>query len=136
MPTGVYIRTSRHRAILSKARTGKKASKETREKIRKNHARQWAGKRNEETAHWKGDSVGYTGLHDWVRREKGSPMSCERCAKSGGNSHNYHWANISGKYLRDLDDFMRLCVSCHKLFDLGKIEIKGVKRYDSQQFAR
>lgn len=31
-----------------------------------------------------------------------------------------HWANISGKYLRDITDWVRLCVSCHKYFDKQK----------------
>lgn len=128
MPTGVYIRTDKHRKILSDALKGHTVSIETREKIRKNHARQWLGRTNEETAHWLGDNISYGGLHDWIRKEKGSPLACENCPKIGGNSRNYHWANISGKYLRDVNDFIRLCVSCHKLFDLGKIEINGMKK--------
>lgn len=28
---------------------------------------------------------------------------------------------------RCLDDFIPLCVSCHKLYDLGKIEIKTLQ---------
>ena len=32
----------------------------------------------------------------------------------------YHWANISGEYKRDLTDYKRLCVSCHRYFDSYK----------------
>ena len=39
-----------------------------------------------------------------------------------------HWANISGKYKRSLDDWKALCASCHKLFDgHTKIPLSRVK---------
>jgi len=28
-----------------------------------------------------------------------------------------HWANKSGEYLRDKDDWIRLCCKCHKKYD-------------------
>jgi hypothetical protein len=31
--------------------------------------------------------------------------------------HKIHWSNKSGKYLRDISDWRRLCVKCHKFFD-------------------
>lgn len=69
---------------------------------------------------WKGDKVSYGNLHLWVRRHLGEPSKCIYCGKSKGR---LHWANISRKYKRDLKDFMSLCVSCHKKYDLRKIVI-------------
>ena len=69
---------------------------------------------------WKGDDVGYSGLHRWVKRWKGKAMICCVC---GENRKKVHWANISGNYLRSLDDFAPLCVSCHRRYDYGSLKI-------------
>ena len=70
---------------------------------------------------WKGDAVGYSALHKWVYRNLGKPI---RCANCNLEKKKYHWANLSGKYLRLVSDWVELCVSCHKNFDLGNMEIK------------
>lgn len=71
---------------------------------------------NENNPAWKGDKVGYKGLHTWVRRHKGHPTNCSNCGREG-NHRQICWANISGLYKRDLNDFIALCNSCHKLKD-------------------
>ena len=65
---------------------------------------------------WKGDNVGYLALHAWVARQLGKPKKCEDCRTSDPNK-KYQWANISGGYKRDLKDFKRLCLRCHRSFD-------------------
>lgn len=74
---------------------------------------------------WRGDEVGYFSLHKWVRRQLGRPAHCSECGRpdSGKKKTNIHWANISKKYLRDTSDWVALCVSCHQLWDRGKIEL-------------
>lgn len=67
---------------------------------------------------WKGDEVSYPALHTWVRNHKGTPQKCDHCGTT--NKRKYEWANISGEYRRDLDDWVRLCTSCHRYFDNGK----------------
>lgn len=74
------------------------------------------GLQNELNPAWKGENVGYISLHKWVYRYKGSPKKCEHCMSE--EKKNYHWANKSHGYKRDLDDWIRLCVSCHKKYDL------------------
>ena len=69
---------------------------------------------------WKGDSVGYMALHGWVRRQLGKPSFCEHCKIYGGNPRKYHWANKSQTYQRDVTDWLRLCVRCHKKYDQQK----------------
>lgn len=69
---------------------------------------------------WKGNKVGYFALHDWVERHLGKPSYCAFCQKMEGK---FHWANVSRAYKRLLSDWIRLCPSCHKLYDLGKIKI-------------
>lgn len=63
---------------------------------------------------WKGQEVGYRGLHYWLRRIRGEPSACQWCSNPKGQ-----WANIDGLYQRDPDDFVSLCASCHKHYDLA-----------------
>ncbi len=65
---------------------------------------------------WKGDFVGYFGVHDWISKHFGQPTKCEVCGMDDA-TRKYHWANLSGKYLRDRNDFKRMCVSCHRKYD-------------------
>lgn len=74
---------------------------------------QFIGKKN---GFWKGDDAGYVALHDWVRRWKGKPKKCEHCGST--TRKMYHWANIDHKYRRVLEDYISMCVSCHKKYDI------------------
>jgi len=91
---------------------GKKLPNNIREKIRK----KLKGNKNR----WKGDKVGYRALHQWIVKKLGKPTKCERCKKSGLIGRKIHWANKSHKYKRDLSNWLRLCVKCHKEFDKRK----------------
>lgn len=70
---------------------------------------------NEKNHLWKGSDVSYSGLHYWVSRKLGKPAKCEQCEST--DAKRYEWANKSGKYKRDLTDWIRLCASCHKTYD-------------------
>ena len=65
---------------------------------------------------WKGDKAGYTSIHIWVTKYKKRPSECEHCGKR--KSYPLHWANVDHKYKRILADYMALCASCHKKYDL------------------
>jgi hypothetical protein len=58
---------------------------------------------------WKGDNVGLTGLHRWIKRHKPKTDYCEQCHVK----KPFDLANISQKYLRDINDFEWLCRKCH-----------------------
>lgn len=96
------------------ATLGKKFSKEHKQKIRDANS-------GEKSYSWKGDDVGYMGLHYWVYKVLGKPDICQNCKKSKLSGRKIHWANISGNYKRDIIDWIRLCASCHKHFDLKNI---------------
>lgn len=66
---------------------------------------------------WKGEFASYGSMHSWVRRWKGTPDTCEKCGKTGLSGRFIQWANIDHKYRRVLDDYIRLCTKCHKLYD-------------------
>lgn len=92
--------------------------KEAYKKIGEAQAIIMTGKKDENHYGWKGDEVGYHGLHKWVYKKLGSPSKCEDCNLDDKN-RKYHWANISQEYKRELTDWKRLCCSCHKLYDLN-----------------
>ena len=95
---------------------GKKHSDETKNKI----GLKSIGRNVEEkSGMWKGDAVGYFGLHYWVYKHLGRPTTCEHCGKTGLISHQIHWANKYHTYERNVEDWIRLCVKCHKNYDLG-----------------
>lgn len=74
---------------------------------------------NENHPAWKGDRVTYSGLHYWVANKLGTPTKCEHCGVSGLRPRQYHWANKSQEYKRDVKDWIRLCVPCHSKYDKG-----------------
>lgn len=62
---------------------------------------------------WKGDKVGYFGLHSWIRRALGKAKVCEQC----GSDKKVQWANKSGEYKREETDWLTLCCWCHRKYD-------------------
>lgn len=71
----------------------------------------------DKSSSWKGDKVGYRALHNWVEKVLGKPKVCQNCGKICTTRNSIHWANKTGKYLRDISDWLRLCVKCHKKHD-------------------
>ena len=77
---------------------------------------------------WKGDNASYFAIHRWVYKYLGVPSKCKDCdienlkAKDGRNL--IEWANISGKYNREVWDWKSLCSKCHKKFDSHSEKIK------------
>lgn len=77
----------------------------------------------DKASHWKGDNIGYCGIHQWIKKVLGNPSTCSECGTEELNNYKMHWANISGEYKRDVNDWKRLCASCH--FKIDKVHIKG-----------
>lgn len=69
---------------------------------------------------WAGDNVKYRAIHNWVESVLGKPHNCELCGNKELTHRQYHWANLSGQYLRDTEDWSRMCVKCHKSYDKDK----------------
>lgn len=63
----------------------------------------------------------YRQLHAKVRRIKGSPKECEVC-QIANPGIRYEWANLTGRY-EDVDDYARMCCSCHRQFDWKLINL-------------
>lgn len=60
-------------------------------------------------------SNGYAAIHYWIKQVLGKPSYCGHCRRT--DLKKYEWANVSGKYLRDTKDWIRLCSLCHHKFD-------------------
>lgn len=109
-------------------------SEETKAKMSKSNKRPWLGKnlseehkkrikeslpKGDKHKKWKGAEAGYMPIHQWVGRSKGKPSYCEHCGSVEKGKHvKYEWANIDHKYERNLDDYIRLCTSCHRKYDI------------------
>lgn len=77
--------------------------------LRISEASRIKAKRGSDHHLWKGEAVGYAALHDWVDRYKSRTGVCEWCGANGKTQ----FANLSGEYRRDLNDFAEVCASCH-----------------------
>lgn len=69
------------------------------------------------------DKVGYRGIHCWIVKLLGKPDKCSYCLNDKLKHRQYQWANISHQYKRDITDWIRLCVKCHKAYDASKISL-------------
>ena len=76
---------------------------------------------NDSNPIWKGDRASYQAKHMWIYRRKGKALKCIACEILG--KKRYHWANVSGKYKRDVNDYIELCPSCHYYYDHGILKI-------------
>jgi len=83
---------------------------------------------NEGNPNWKGDEVGYSGIHRWIKRHLGNPKQCTHCGLKGRykkiirlgkvkNVWTIEWANVSRQYLRNFIDWIGLCHPCHVKYD-------------------
>lgn len=61
------------------------------------------------------DQIGYRATHSWLYKSFEGINFCEACGNE--NAKEYDWANISGEYKRDINDWLRLCRKCHVRFD-------------------
>ena len=111
MPKGISP-TLETRKKLSKALIGIKRNPFSAEH-RKKLSNAKVGKIAENSNSWKGDSAGYRAVHLWLCRTYGQPETCEECGAENLKGHSIQWANKSGKYLRERQDWERLCCKCH-----------------------
>lgn len=75
---------------------------------------------------YKNGKIGYFSLHRWVYSKLGSPRKCDHCGTT--NASKYQWANRTGKYLQELDDWIRLCPRCHIHYDGTFKNLLGSKK--------
>lgn len=81
-------------------------TKEVKEKLRLLHL-------NEGSPTWKGDDVGYSAIHRWVKNRIPKPELCVKC----GVKKAVDLSNTNHTYKRNLLDWEWLCRSCHTIKD-------------------
>ena len=115
-----FVRTPEHCRRISeglkgnKNTKGRKLSDETKRKIglANSVAPHPCGEKN---SNWKGDDVGISGVHCWIKKQRGLARNyiCEICRKKPAHD----WSNVDHEYKRNLCDYHPLCVSCHRKYD-------------------
>lgn len=78
-----------------------------------NKGKQMIGNKNQL---WKGNNASYVAKHMWVKRQRGKATHCSFNLQH--KNKYYQWANVSGSYLRDTNDWIQLCIKCHKAYDI------------------
>jgi hypothetical protein len=84
------------------------------EEHKKNHKLSFQKYKGKDNWNWAGDNVGYKGLHSWLIRNYPKPYTCEHCGKDEGK---IEWANKNGNYVREREEWLLLCGSCHSKYD-------------------
>lgn len=82
---------------------------------------QWGDK----NTNWRGDSATKSKLHRRLDRRFGKPKKCSTCGTTDG-TRTYDWANLTGHYT-DINDYKRMCRSCHWKFDKKFLNFNGRK---------
>jgi len=85
---------------------GHEVTADTREKIRQTKL----GKRN---AAWKEEGAGYSALHNWLHRNFQKTGACDLCKRE----RQTEWSNLFGQYRHVREDFLEMCISCHRRYD-------------------
>lgn len=123
-------KSKKNRMLVSKALKGRKPTEEQLRKMKiaqnspeiiKFKKERFRGSKNPQ---WMGNKVSYRAIHMWMQNNYGKANICEgeNCKKI---TTYYEWANLSGKYKRNREDWIKLCKSCHALMDNKNRRIKN-----------
>lgn len=76
------------------------------------------GKVGERSPQWKGVDVGLDAQHKRIKVVRGTPSRCDHCETTDSSAY-YHWAfNNTGDRL-NIYDYLRLCATCHRAYDIA-----------------
>ncbi len=116
------MRTKEHNKKISNALKGKTKSLSHRKNISKSAKKRMTIPEN--NPNYKGDKVGYIGIHIWLIKVYGLAKHCEKCLKVGKKKNNkwtIEWALRHGYVCeRKRENFIKLCKSCHRKYDNTK----------------
>ena len=98
-------------AKYARTKTGVRFTEDHKRKLSENHA----DFSDEKHPMWRGDNIGYTQLHTWVRNKLGKATKCGKCGIKGLS--RYHWSHEDHNYSRDLTKYKQLCPACHGKHD-------------------
>jgi hypothetical protein len=126
MPKGVYKRTSIHLQNMRISRLGN---------VPWNKGKNVPQITGDKSPHWKGKKASYEAKHIFLKNHFGKANKCENtdCKYPRFNSKGvylkkpkrYEYANITGEYTHNKEDYKQLCPSCHRRYDEGTIILKS-----------
>ncbi len=133
--SGIYTRTEKHKPML-----GKHHSEDTKKKLSKvflgkkisderRQAMVSSAKRGSDSPEWKGNDASYGAKHVFIISVLGKADHCS--FDKTHTASRFNWCNVSGSYLRELDDWIQLCPKCHKEYDIIR---RGYVVYVKNQF--
>lgn len=124
------MRTKEHNEKIGLANRGKPKSEEHKKNISLSAKKRLSIPEN--NPNYKGDRVGYVGIHVWLRKTFGYPDVCESCNKVGQKINgrwNLVYAKIEGAlYARNRSNFKKLCNKCHRNYDSTKEWNKNISK--------
>lgn len=84
--------------------------------------------RGENHYRWIKGDVNYKTLHSQIGVLHGRISKCEMCGTE--NAKKYDWASKGHTYTRNIEDWVRVCVSCHRRLD-GKV--RAIQKLDNNK---
>lgn len=85
------------------------------------HGHNARGRTGDSHPSWKGRDATYNSTHRYLLNHKPRTGTCEHCGARPdpykGKTTGTDFANVSGNYLRQPDDYIELCRSCHTKLD-------------------
>lgn len=102
---------------------GKKHTSEAKKKTSIAVSQELTGKFGKKARRWKGNNAGYAAIHIWLSKHFNKGNSCNHCGIT--KVSRLEWANISKKYKRTRNDWLVLCPSCHRRYDIGNVCKRG-----------
>ena len=112
-------RTKSHNKKISKSLRGKIRSPSHCLNISKSAKKRLKNPIN--NSNWKGENVGYIGIHVWLLKNYKNPKQCELCGLIGHRKTGrwkISWAlKKPHKYERKRKNFFGLCNKCHRSYD-------------------
>lgn len=70
------------------------------------------------------DDIGYYGIHARIKTKLGKPTKCSNPNCKSVNTRRFHWASISREAKVDPSDYISLCPSCHKIYDIRGLTLE------------
>jgi hypothetical protein len=95
----------------------------------------FAHPKGERNPKWIGDRASYNTVHNRLRRTRGTPSRCGHCGSESATGYQWalNWDRVTQvryyekrrrghaeqlPYSADLNDYIRLCLRCHRTFDV------------------
>jgi len=78
------------------------------------------------------NEISYSGIHKWLFYNYGKAGKCESNCCKNKTPKRFEWALLKGlKYEKKRDNFIMLCASCHRKYDMTRDMMAGMFKYNN-----